>query len=330
MRYLYLLAVGALILAGCGSSSSGSGSSSSSSQAALNHVHSLIVMPQQPDVVLMGTHYHLYRSTNGGRSWKPLNPMMMLSMIMDANNNSLLYAVTKQEGLARSTDGGKHWTRIGTSLPKGAVVGIIGDPTARVLIAYGNGAFRSSDGGTHWTRVITKQSFTNSAQTQASGCANPACTHFYLGGNNGLYLSSDGGRHWTSSHFLGRQPIVQVAAAQSTVYAVTGLGLARSTDLGQTWKYMKKAPFGIEFVGISPRNPDEVMAEVAGSGFRVSDDGGVTWKKATGIHDSDFTASVIRVAPSAPQVAYTGAWGLHVYRTTNGGKRWTQVATLVK
>lgn len=330
MRYLYLLALGALALAGCGSSSSGSGSSSSSSQAALNHVHSLIVMPGQPNVVLMGTHYHLYRTTNGGRSWKPLSPMMMTSMIMDSNNHSLLYAVTKQEGLARSADGGKHWTKIATSLPEGAVAGITGDPTAHVLIAYGNGAFRSTDGGAHWSRVIARQSFTNSGETQPSGCGSAGCTHFFLGGGNGLYVSSDGGQHWTLSHFLGRQPIVQVAAAQSTVYAVTGLGLARSTNLGKTWKYMKKAPFGIEFVGISPQNPDEVMAEVAGSGFRVSDDGGVTWKKATGIRDSDFSASVIRVAPSAPQVAYTGAWGLHVYRTTNGGKRWTQVATLVR
>jgi photosystem II stability/assembly factor-like uncharacterized protein len=143
-------------------------------------------------------------------------------------------------------------------------------------------------------------------------------------------MSSDGGTTWTNSRFLGLQPIVQVAAAQSTVYAVTGLGLARSTDLGKTWKYLKKAPFGIQFVGISPQNPDEVLADVASNGFHVSEDGGLTWKKASGIHDSDFTASVIRVAPSAPQIAYTGAWGLHVYRTSNGGKQWTKVATLIK
>jgi photosystem II stability/assembly factor-like uncharacterized protein len=125
------------------------------------------------------------------------------------------------------------------------------------------------------------------------------------------------------------QPVIQVAAAGAAAYAVTPIALIKTADGGRSWRQLGSAPTGIEFVGVSPSDPNEILAEVAGSGFRASYDGGITWRNANrGIHDRDFNASTVRIAPSSPNVVYTGAWGLHFYASHDGGRHWTQTATL--
>jgi hypothetical protein len=105
----------------------------------------------------------------------------------------------------------------------------------------------------------------------------------------------------------------------------------KSTNFGRNWSLLDKAPQGIEFVGVAPSDPNEVLAEIGGKGFMASRDGGVTWQNANaGIHDRNFNASTVRIAPSNPQVAYTGAWGLHFYATHDGGRHWTEVASLTR
>ena len=75
----------------------------------------------------------------------------------------------------------------------------------------------------------------------------------------------------------------------------------------------------------------EVFAEVAQKGFVASHDGGITWHPANnGIHDRNFSASTIRVAPSAPNVVYTGSWGVHFYASRDAGRHWTQTAALIQ
>src|SRR5947209_3381768 len=153
-----------LALAGCGSSpassppSAGSSSNPGSANAnmsptARNHVHAIVIMPNDPNTLYLGAHFHLYRSTNGGKSFTPLASQMMLVMAQDVTHPATLYAVSLQHGFVRSTDGGKHWSRTGAGIPANRVTGVAVDSSGRIALAYGAGMYRSADSGATWKSV---------------------------------------------------------------------------------------------------------------------------------------------------------------------------------
>ena len=70
-----LLSIIALLLVACGGDTSSTQVTASPTVVpvngfgiAANHVHSLVVLP--PNVLVMATHYGLFRSQNGGTSWQ--------------------------------------------------------------------------------------------------------------------------------------------------------------------------------------------------------------------------------------------------------------------
>jgi photosystem II stability/assembly factor-like uncharacterized protein len=323
MRFSLVLIVGAAVaLAGCGGGSSASSAPTSTPAAlAVNHAHSIVVMPNNPNDLLMGAHYRLYKSTNGGKSWQPLVNQMVLSMALDSTHPSTIYAVSLQKGLEKSVDGGVHWTALSAGIAKGHLTGVSFMPASHVVLAYGVGIYRSAPGGTHWSNVLAKQSIYSIA-IGADGTA-------YAASSNGLYVSHDAGLHWKAVAQIGNQPVVQAAASGKVAYAIAAVALMKSTDDGQTWKALTGAP-SIEFLGVSPTIPNEVFGEIGAQGFVVSRDGGVHWQKANaGITDRNFNASVVRVSPSSPNVVYTAAWGLHFYASQDAGQHWTRTATLI-
>jgi photosystem II stability/assembly factor-like uncharacterized protein len=270
---------------------------------------------------LLGSHYRLYRSTDGGVHWQPLLGQMMISMVLDPRHPSRLYGATLQSGLVRSADGGLHWRKVKGGLTKGHVIGVVYDPFTRAVLAYGGGIARSTDGGITWA--------TTRPGTHILTMAVGATGTVYATTISGLLISRDGGVHWAQDATFGRQPVLTVAAAGPTAYVTTPFNLYQSSDNGHTWQKRKRAPTAIEFLGIAPGKPKQVVAEAAATGFSVSDDGGKTWQPASGgLKNRNFASSTIRFAPSNPNVAYTGAWGLYVYATHDGGRTWTQTATL--
>lgn len=324
----------ALLLAGCGSSNSatgaatGTGTATSSSggtgsvnqPGGENHVHSILITPTNANDIYLGTHYRLYRSTNGGGSWHALLKQMVLSMALDPNRPTEMYAISLQAGLEKSTDGGQRWTVISAGPAKGKVTGVLFDPTDRAVVAYGYGIYRSTDGGNHWTHTLAAESIANVAAGSAGT--------LYAAAGDGLFISRDG-THWSSVKIVAGQPVVQVAVSGTVAYADAAVQVLKSTDAGHSWKPLNRAPQGIEYFSVSPSNPNELIGEVAQQGFVVSHDGGASWHPANrGIHDHNFSASTIRIAPSASLVAYTGSWGVHFYATHDGGRYWARVATL--
>ncbi len=322
--YLMYIVIAAVALAGCGgNSAAGASPTGTPATLAVNHAHSIVIMANNPNRVLMGAHYHLYESNDGGKSWRPLSSQMVLSMVPDTIHPSTLYAVSLQNGLEKSTNGGTKWTRIGTSIPKGRITGITLDPKGRILLAYGVGIYRSVDGGAQWTNVLAKQSIYNIA-VGADGTA-------YAASSNGLFVSTTGGVHWSAVKSIGNQPVVQTVASGTVAYAVAAVALMKSSNDGRTWQPLAKAPAGIEFLGVSPTDPNEVFGEIGAQGFVASHNGGATWTNAnSGITDRNFNASVVRVAPTSPNIVYTAAWGLHFYASHDGGRHWTRTATLLR
>ncbi|MGH2441748.1 MAG: hypothetical protein ACRDFX_01120 [Chloroflexota bacterium] len=313
----------ALVIAGCGSSASPSATPASQVPASLrpggvNHVHAIAVAATNPKDLFMGTHYRLYHSTNGGLTWHPLISQMVLSLAWSASHPNELYALSLQKGLLKSTDGGQNWSKMSGGPPPSKATGVVIDNATGVVFAYGLGIYR--DSGNRWTSQLPKESIASVA-VGAGGSV-------YAATGDGLFVSHHDGLGWQRVSVIGTQPVIQVVAAQQTAYADAPMQVFKSTNDGNSWKGLN-SPQGINFMGVARRHPSEVFGYVGLRGFMASYDGGKTWHASgKGIHYRNFDASTIQVAPSNPNVVYTGAWGVHFYTSHDGGHQWTLAATL--
>lgn len=127
------------------------------------HVHALALGAEGRSLWL-GTHTGLFRSEDGGRSWKPVplstghaHPDLM-AIVPDAKEPSVLFVATHEAGVLRTTDGGATWTRVNAGLGGPDVHGLAGDPgvSGKLYAAVrgeGEGVYRTTDGGGSWKRV---------------------------------------------------------------------------------------------------------------------------------------------------------------------------------
>src|SRR5207302_1860859 len=121
----------------------------------------------------------LWKTTNGGMTWSPVTDGQIHSSSVGAiavseSNPDLVYIgmgetelrgnIIQGDGVYKTTDGGKHWTRAGLSDTQ-AIARIRVHPSNPDLVyvaALGHpfganeerGVFRSKDGGKSWQRVL--------------------------------------------------------------------------------------------------------------------------------------------------------------------------------
>jgi photosystem II stability/assembly factor-like uncharacterized protein len=187
--------------------------------------------PKNPDVVFVAALGHvwgpnkergIYRSTDGGKSWKQVlyvNDLTGASdLAMDPNNPRILYAgfweVYRKPwtlesggthgGLYKTTDGGDTWKKLSGGLPKGLVgrvgVSVSGADSNRVYAiveAKDGGVFRSDDGGQKWTRVNSENKLRQRAWYYTWIYADPKSVDTVYAPNVGFWVSHDGGKAWS-------------------------------------------------------------------------------------------------------------------------------------
>ncbi|HEV8188893.1 MAG TPA: hypothetical protein VGP83_14160 [Pyrinomonadaceae bacterium] len=167
---------------------------------------------------------------------------------------------------------------------------------------------------------------------------------FYMGvASGGLFRTTDSGATWTpitdGKIPLGSTGSVAVADSDPNIIYLgtgsdgvrsnvsTGRGVYKSTDGGQTWKFIGLYNAGqIGAVRIHPTNPDIVWVAAGGDVFKSNDergifkttDGGQTWRKVLFISDA-VGAMDVELQPGNPNVVY--AWMSHLER-----KPWTIIS----
>ncbi|HEU5169710.1 MAG TPA: glycosyl hydrolase [Gemmatimonadales bacterium] len=178
----------------------------------------------------------------------------------------------------------------------------------------------------------------------------------------GVFKTTDGGLSWapvTDRHFGGT--IGGIAVSESNpdvVYVGTGEypirgnvshgdGVYRSGDGGRSWRYVGLAETRqIARVRVHPKNPDVVYVAALGHawapnpdrGVYRSADGGKSWTRIL-FRDDSTGAIELALDPSNPSVLYAGFWqagrkpwqlvsggrGSGIFKSTDGGERWTEV-----
>ncbi|MGH7598297.1 MAG: FlgD immunoglobulin-like domain containing protein [bacterium] len=182
--------------------------------------------------------------------------------------------------------------------------------------------------------------------------------------SGGVLKSSDFGATWQM--VFDDQPSLSIGALAvapsnpSVIYAGTGeanvgggsstfggIGMAKSSDGGQTWQWTGLA--SSRYIGrivIDPRDENRVFVAAAGNlfsrnperGVYRSRDGGASWERVLFVSDS--TAAIdLAINPQNPEIIFAATWerlrALHfrrmggvtsgIYRSQNGGTTWTRL-----
>ncbi|HEX6599551.1 MAG TPA: glycosyl hydrolase, partial [Gemmatimonadaceae bacterium] len=268
----------------------------------------------------------LWKTTDGGDSWKPvtdgqINSASVGAVAVSESDPNVVYIgmgescirgnIMPGDGIYKSTDAGKTWTHLGFSNVD-AISKIRIHPTnpnvvfAAVFGKYSvpsseRGVYKSSDGGKTWKRVLFRDDKTGAVDITIDK-TNPQVMYAALweAYRNEYHMSSGG----------------------------PGSGLFKSTDGGETWTEVTRnpgMPSGvIGRIGVAA-GPDGkrvyALVENDNGGLFSSDDAGATWKLVNdnrAIRQRAFYYTHVFADPKNADVVYLENTTL--FRSTDGGK----------
>jgi photosystem II stability/assembly factor-like uncharacterized protein len=271
-------------------------------------VRALVVHPEQPTVLYMGSELGLFRSADGADNWTavegPLAGRQIWSIHIPARRPDVMLVGTRPSAFFRSGDGGQTWAvaaaTVETACPRilhTRVTTIITDPNNPDFAWAGveiDGVHASHDGGRTWAPVGAGLSSRDIhslvvAPKRGGGRRLLAAT------NNDLNISDDDGATWRPLGVGGVLPwsycraLAQRAGRPEVVLLGAGDGppggvgaIALSTDSGDSWTVARlpgKANSTIWAFAVHPADPALVYAaSVSGELYR-STDGGQIWDK---------------------------------------------------
>ncbi|NQW29573.1 MAG: glycosyl hydrolase [Ignavibacteria bacterium] len=193
----------------------------------------IVVHPTDPNLVMVSAMGQIfganpergvYRSTNGGESWKqvlfrndstgaltlkmdPLNPRIIYASLWQAYRNAYsLSSGGAGSGLFKSTDGGETWKELTKQpgMPKGTIGKICVDVSRAqrnliwAMIENENGGlFKSVDAGNSWSRVSSNNDIKQRPWYFSHVYAHPTDANVVYVLNVGMHKSIDGGVNFT-------------------------------------------------------------------------------------------------------------------------------------
>ena len=246
------------------------------------HISKIIVHPENSNIIWVasqgplwssGGERGLYKSVNGGKSWKntlDINEWTgVTDLVIDPNNPDVLYAASWQRhrnvaalmdggpgsALYKSTDGGDNWIKTNKGLPKSSL-GKIGlaispmDPTilyAAIELDRRKGAvYRSSNSGGSWTKMSNTVSGGTGPHYYQELVASPhEFDKIYLM-NVRVLVSEDGGRTFNemkeSQKHSDNHSLTFKENDPNYLLIGTDGGIYESFDNTENWKFAGNLP----------------------------------------------------------------------------------------
>ena len=179
-----------------------------------------------------------------------------------------------------------------------AVTGVPGDANIYYIGAASGGIFRSTDGGACWEPVFDDQPVARSGRSPIE----PVDPNVVWAGTGETFIRS---QH------------------------LTGNGIYKSTDGGDTWQHMGLEKTGrIGRIVVDPHDPDIVFAAAMGHGYGPQQergvyrthDGGETWERVLFVDENTGAADIV-MDPNNPSILFAGMWPLLIrtWGRTSGG-----------
>lgn len=310
------------------------------------HIGRIAIDPRDSNVVFVaaqgplwsgGGERGLYKTTDGGRTWKAVIPGTehtgATDVVIDPNNPDIMYAATWQRrrhfytlinggpesAIYKSTDGGNTWARVRSGLPPGDLgrIGLSISP-ADTDVVYASveaggtqsGIFRTSDRGATWERMGNRI-----AQGMYYGqiVADPKVVDRVYIPDVQTQVSDDGGRtqrnlgerlKHVDNHALWVDP-------KNTDYILVGCdgGVYESFDRGDNWHFKANLPVA-QFYDVTVDNAKPFYNVYGGTQDNNSFGGPVKSRSTAGIVNSDWFLTnggdgfQSRVDPTDPNIVY--------------------------
>lgn len=264
------LAVAVVLVTRSGSSPSGG------TLPATSDYHSLLISSLDPNDIRLGTHQGIYRSTDGGRSWRfeTLSGSDAMNLGVGGGSGGTIW-VAGHNVFAKSGDGGRTWEPLSPpTLPSLDIHGFAVDPRSpRTLFAAvaGQGLYESTNGGASFTKRSDVGASVMAVAVTPSGAV--------LAGDmqQGLLASRDSGRTWNR---VLNAPVMglSVNSSDTKLVLAAGPGIFRSADGGQRWRQVFALSDRLGPVAWAPSDPKVAYAVGYDRNLYVSRDGGTTWQ----------------------------------------------------
>ncbi|HUX32429.1 MAG TPA: hypothetical protein VMV51_01045, partial [Gemmatimonadaceae bacterium] len=245
----------------------------------VGQISTIRVNPTNPDIVYVAALGNpfvpnvdrgVYRSTDGGRSWKkilyvsdstgvadlelqPGNPAVVFASMWHGRRKPwTIISGAYEGGIYKSTDGGDTWVKLGGGLPDRLFgrsnVAISNAMPNRIYALIeakpGGGLYRSDDTGATWTLVNGAQSLWTRPFYYTTLGVDPTNADVVWVGDEGWFKSTDGGKTFRSSpvpHGDNHDVWINPNNPDYMIQANDG-GANVSTDGGRTWSTQLNQP----------------------------------------------------------------------------------------
>lgn len=249
----------------------------------VSHIHGIAVDAENPQALLLATHYGVFRAEEGtaerisentndymGFSPHPTDPDTFFASGHPSGGGNL--------GVIKSEDGGRNWEQIAQGANGPVDFHGMDVSAADPSVMYGlYGQVQvSRDRGTNWE--IAGAPPADTFDLAASGID---ADTVYAGTRAGLMVSRDAGKNWRFAH-SAEQPVSMVETAPGgTIYAfMVGKGLLKADESKLDWETVS-SDFGqkvLLHLASDPSNPERLFAVDQDGQILASSDGGRSWQ----------------------------------------------------
>jgi photosystem II stability/assembly factor-like uncharacterized protein len=325
------------------------------------HIAKIVIDPRYSDVVYVaaqgplwapGGDRGLYKTTDGGKTWKPVLTISentgVTDLCYDPRDPDTLYAATYQRrrhvglligggpeaGIYKSTDAGKTWTRLKEGLPPenlGRIALAISPQKPDVLYAHiqtaqkERGAFyRSEDAGKTWVRKGQVQ--IQDGQYYGEIIADPHQFDRVWVMDMQVRVTDDGGKTFRANNWnthVDHHALVIDPTDPNHLISGNDGGLYESNDGGKAWRHFDTLP-SAQYYRISTDNAYPFYNVYGGTQDNGSHGGPSRSRNRVGVRTSDWWSAgggdgfQPRIDPTDPNIVYSQSQNAAVMRSDRG------------
>jgi len=292
----------------------------------------LVISPAPPGgttSVFAAASNGVYKSADGGASWKPASFGADASarLLADPLHAGVVYSVSFSgtNRIKKTSDGGATWHGLDLGNNNFASTFDIDPKNPSIIYAAGGRLLRSADAGASWSPVSVPGSCSQIAIDPVT-TSTIYCTGYdqVTGQPFGILKSSDSGANWGAANSgLSSLQVGQLHVTPEAIFVTAGNTLQRSSDAAASWTTLS-----IGFantLAYAPSMPKRIYIS-QGNGIAVSNDAGATFGASVLISNTD-SVQTLAVDPTNPNVVYAGGFNHGVYVSSNGGVSWSAAAT---
>lgn len=287
---------------------------------------------------LFAAGYSVYHSTNQGASWQivignPFRGTYATDIKLDPSNPLVLYVATANRGIFKSVNGGKSWSSINAGLNLKAPSDCSGgghlaiDPsnTNNLYTLLPCTVYKSTNSGGSWKASSSGLNFGSFEGGLDIDPGNPGI--LYAGGGVDIFKTTNGGDSWAPTNCNCGVEDLAVDPKNPQIIYGAALGVIKSVDGGHIWRSLILPPPAAYLPRVAALG-SFVLADAYDGGLFRSNNGGAAWKEANqGINNQRIL--FLAAQASRPSTVF-GSDGTVLFKTANGGGKWTRVRSAVE